>query len=304
MSNHLPQHLHYSLSLQQKVHRLGFIPEQAILAIAGAEGIQLWDVTSGAKLYSLQEKQFFIFPETAIKLALSNHGKIIAASYENQQVKLWNTGAKKRIRSIKTSSRHADIALTQDGSKLAITQRTNIQLRNTLTGQVISTSQGRQLLQGHTEVVNTICFNHDGTLLISGSDDETIKLWDIVSLHSLRTLREHNKRISIVKHSPTQPIFASGSLDKTIKIWDVESECVLHTLIGHYEEIKDLAFSPDGNVLASCSEDKTIRLWDVKTGKQLEVLQGHQSWIHSVSFSANGEFLASASIDGTVNIWN
>jgi WD40 repeat protein len=304
--NDLPHHLHYSLNIQtnQKVTHLEFEPCQAVLVIAGTGGIQLWDAASGAKMYDLQEKSFFIFAENATELTLSNHGQLVAAMYDNQQVKLWNTGAKKRIRTIKTNSRQSHIALTQNGNKLAITQHKNIQLWNMLTGQIISTPQGRNVLQGHSEPINSITFNQDGNLLMSGSDDETIKLWDATNLQLLRTLREHGKRVSIVECSPTEAIFASGSLDKTIKIWDIASETVLHTLIGHYEEIKDLAFSPDGKVLASCSEDKTIRLWDVQTGEQIHILQGHKSWIHSVSFSATGEYLASASVDGEVNIWS
>jgi WD40 repeat protein len=159
-------------------------------------------------------------------------------------------------------------------------------------------------LKGHDSIVYSVSFSPDGKTLASGSEDKTIKLWDVATGKPITTLTGHTSTVYGVSFSPDGKTLASRSDDKTIKLWDVATGKPITTLTGHDSQVNSVSFSPDGKTLASGSEDKTIKLWDVATGKPITTLKGHASWVYSVSFSPDGKTLASGSTDNTIKLWD
>ncbi|MDM3859648.1 MAG: ribosome assembly protein 4 [Aphanizomenon gracile PMC644.10] len=159
-------------------------------------------------------------------------------------------------------------------------------------------------LKGHESKVWSVGFSTDGKKLASGSEDKTIKIWDVTTGKVLNTLKGHESWVRSVGFSPDGKKLASGSEDKTIKIWDVTTGKVLNTLKGHKGYVNSVGFSPDGKQLASGSNDNTIRIWNVTTGKVLNTLKGHESEVRSVGFSPDGKQLVSGSSDSTIKIWD
>src|SRR5262249_11970587 len=102
----------------------------------------------------------------------------------------------------------------------------------------------------------------DGKTLASGSQDTTIKLWDVETGKEKSTLHGHINPVYSIAFSPDGKILASGSHDKTVKLWDVATEREQATLIGHTDAVMSVTFSPDGKFLATLSNGQ-IRLWDV-----------------------------------------
>jgi WD40 repeat protein/energy-coupling factor transporter ATP-binding protein EcfA2 len=156
----------------------------------------------------------------------------------------------------------------------------------------------------HPEAVSSVAFSPNGQVLASGSEDKTIRLWEVSTGKLLHSLQSHSDAVYSVAFSPDGQVLASGSEDKTIRLWDVSTGKLLDSLQGHSSYVSLVAFSPDGKMLASSSGDKTIKLWDVTTGKQLNSLQGHSDAVYSVAFSPNGKMLASGSEDKTVKLWD
>ncbi|KAG8819591.1 hypothetical protein FRC19_009674 [Serendipita sp. 401] len=160
---------------------------------------------------------------------------------------------------------------------------------------------------GHTSNVNSIAFSSDGRRIASGSDDNTIRLWDAETGQGLgEPLRGHEGAVRSVAFSPDGRCVASGSYDKTIRLWDVETGQALgEPLRGHEGVVHSVAFSPDGRLIASGANDKTIRLWDAETGQALgEPLRGHERAVWSVAFAPDGRSIASGSWDTTIRLWD
>ena len=80
-----------------------------------------------------------------------------------------------------------------------------------------------QTLQGHTSGVRSVAFSPDGKRIVSGSIDNTLKIWDAVSGEELQTLEGHTTSVYSVAFSPDGKRIVSGSLDTTLKIWDISS---------------------------------------------------------------------------------
>ena len=159
-------------------------------------------------------------------------------------------------------------------------------------------------LTGHTEGVYPVAFSPDGCLLASGSDDDTIKLWDVRERRELATLKGHTDSAYSVVFSPDGRLLASGSRDKTVKLWDAHERRELTMLKGHTNAVNSVAFSPDGCLLASGSMDKTVKLWNVRGRCELTALTGHAEGVTSVAFSPDGCLLASGSFDHNVKLWD
>ncbi|KAJ5902363.1 G-protein beta WD- 40 repeats containing protein [Penicillium taxi] len=159
-------------------------------------------------------------------------------------------------------------------------------------------------LAGHTAPVIAVAFSPDGTQIVSGSNDKTIKLWDTATGDLQKTVEGRSDLVNAVVFSPDGTQIVSGSNDKTIKLWDTATGDLQKTLEGHSEWVNAVVFSPDGTQIASGSEDKTIKLWDTATSDLQETLEGHSDWVNAVAFSPDGTQIASSSKDNTIKLWN
>jgi WD40 repeat protein len=138
--------------------------------------------------------------------------------------------------------------------------------------------------------VSAVAFSPHGTLVVSGSRDRTVRLWDATTRSLRRTLEGHTEWVCAVAFSPDGTLVASGSHDRTVRLWDVATGSLRRTLEGHTDWVRAVAFSPDGTLVASGSHDRTVRLWDTATGLAREELHLN-SIIWKLSFSSDGSCL-------------
>ncbi|OQX98545.1 MAG: hypothetical protein B6I24_04985 [Bacteroidetes bacterium 4572_128] len=158
-------------------------------------------------------------------------------------------------------------------------------------------------LKGHTYRVNSVSFSPNGKYIISGSWDETLKLWQTESGEEIRTFKGYEYRVNAVDYSPDGEFVISGTSDNTFKLWRIQTGEIIRIFKGHKSNILALAFSPDGNYIVSGSADNTLRLWDRREGKKIKKYKGHSDYVNDVDFSPDGEYFASASDDKTIKIW-
>lgn len=127
------------------------------------------------------------------------------------------------------------------------------------TGQEVGT------LAGHTGAVLSLAISLNEQILASGSEDHTVKVWNLTTGQELHNLIGHTGAVLGLAISADSQILVSGSADKTIKIWNLSTGKLIQTLIGHTNGVESVAISADGQTLVSGSADKTIKVWRAET---------------------------------------
>ena len=156
---------------------------------------------------------------------------------------------------------------------------------------------------GHTGAIRSVAFSPDGLRALSGSDDNTVRLWEVATGRAERVLEGHSGSVYSVAFSPDGSLALSGSEDHTVRLWVVATGRPVRVLEGHSDNVWSVAFSPDGSLALSGSVDNTLRLWEVATGSVVGVLEGHSARVWSVAFSPDGNLALSGSADNTVRLW-
>lgn len=164
-------------------------------------------------------------------------------------------------------------------------------------------------LTGHRWNVSSLQFHPAGNMLVSGSFDKTIRIWDATDGKELRRLdrNQHTAPITCVRWHPNGALIASTSADNTTCLWDAGTGKKVRTLREHFGWVLSCSFAPDRTKLATASWDKTVRLWDPNTGELIATLRGHTKGVWDCAFYPVGHtsaLLASAGEDCTARLWD
>ncbi|KAF8951832.1 hypothetical protein BGZ46_003780 [Entomortierella lignicola] len=131
---------------------------------------------------------------------------------------------------------------------------------------------------GHSEDVRSVVYSPKGDRIASGSEDETVRLWDVDTGKCVYTLQGHSRNITSVVYSPKGDRIASGSYDYTVRLWDVESGQCKSTISGFNGVITSLALESDSGslFLVTGSSDKSVRRW--KITKEVDEYKSTLCW--------------------------
>ena len=163
-------------------------------------------------------------------------------------------------------------------------------------------------LYGHTGEVRSVCYSPDGLNIISGSEDQTIYMWDAHEGNQLMKLEGgHKDAINCVNYSPSGKSIVSGGADKLIVIWDAATGHQKMRLDSCSYAINCVAYSPDGLSVLAGSNNKVI--WDLSMPSSLSrekviTKQGHTNFVTCVAFSPDGELMISGGADSSIVLWN
>jgi serine/threonine protein kinase len=269
--------------------------------------LRLWDARTGRGLRRLEGHRGVVFCVAVSpdgKRALSGGG----GEEKDHALRYWNLETGKLIRELKGhQGRVLSIVISPDGRRAYSAGGGNpedkewpIRVWDLETGQPLAP------FVGHTWEVRCLTLSADGRLLLSGSQDETARLWEVESRRELRALEIKGPIHLCVALSPDGRQALTAGADSVARLWDTKAGTLVRTFRGHTGAwIGGIAFSPDGTrALTGGGEDKSIRLWDVESGNEICRFDGYDANSHvgGASMSADGRSALSWGWDKTIRL--
>ncbi|MBE9077385.1 hypothetical protein IQ241_08755 [Romeria aff. gracilis LEGE 07310] len=289
------------------VRSVAFSPEgQTLASGSGDRTLKLWDYQTGRCL-----KTYSGHSDGVYSIAFSRDGAQLVSGSGDHTAKLWDRATGQCL---KTLSGHCNqinaVALSPDGQTLAcVSLDQTVKLWDAQSGNCFKTWQSHTdwafpvAIAPAAQLSAAAHLESADNLLITGSSDRSIRLWNIETGKNFSTLQGHTDQVFSLSVSAASQRLASGGTDRTVRLWSLSSGQCLRTLQGHRDWVRTVALSSDGSFLVSGSDDQTIRFWDVNTGQCLKTLNdGGQ--VYSIALSRDATTLASGSTDPTVRLWD
>ena len=183
-------------------------------------------------------------------------------------VRLWDVETGRQLRKLVGHEGYIQsAAFSPDGRQFASGgwQDKVVILWDLATGEVV------RRFQGHSAGVISVAFSPDGRVLLTGSDDSTLRLWDVATGRALHTLRGHSDPVRGYFSPDGKQVLSCGN-DQTVRLWDFETGDMLRLFDGHAAAVHGAVFLKEPGRFATYSEDRTVRVWDAGTGEEVRRL--------------------------------
>jgi WD40 repeat protein/transcriptional regulator with XRE-family HTH domain len=279
----------------QRIRSITFSPCGTFVIAASHSGnIYLFDLR-------LNEKKIFPTDKQIRAITVHPTRPILAIGSDDGYISLWNLENHEFIAEVKI---HGDwvrsVTFSPDGKFLATGGEDKMICLLDWENALVCC----KVMQGHTSRVWSLAFSPSSNTLMSVSDDQSLKVWNINSGNCLTTFQGYACKVNSVMYSPCGQFIATGSDDHFARIWNIKTGSEHKKFRGHTGRIWVASFTPDGAKLVSASDDKTVKIWDVSSENCIETFSRHSTWVRSVAVSENGQFIASVGDDKNIQLYN
>jgi WD40 repeat protein len=162
----------------------------------------------------------------------------------------------------------------------------------------------RQIMSGHCSYIHCVALSASGRIAISGSQDEPVFVWDMMSGQCIGHLDGHIGRVTAAALSANGKIAITAGWDQTLRCWDVENQSCFSNIAASHDLIETAALSADGKTAVTGDQGGNVGIWDVRSGRRLHLFQQHREPVFAVAMSANGDIVVSGGADSDVMIWD
>jgi|GEM_PF-802216 len=278
-----------------------FHPDGTQAAAAGGDGtVRLWNTENASSSGEVLASEVYEFNN----VEFSPNGRDLVAGYSDGTIFGWNLATRKMlfdpIRGAHTSNFRSIVMGPNHDSFATVSTDGTSKLFHYPSGRVLD-----RPFDGE-DSIGAIEFTQDGAYLIGGTNDGTLKLWDIErNKTAMTTTSGHSKSIIDAKTNSSHTVLATLGRDQSVRMWSLGVKTPLarrHHVTGR--AAKGLAFSPDGDRLAVGDDAGVVQIWDLVSGRQPLELSGHDQQVWAVAFSPEGDVLASADRHGQLILWD
>lgn len=288
------------------VNQATFSPDGQRIVTASDDGTaRVWDAATGQPLAVIRDHTRGVY-----QAVFSPDGRLIATSSKDGTARLSDAQTGRGLYVLPSQGGEVtSAAFSPDGQYLVATSldtRDSEGASRPGTARVWRVATGEQVAElGETAYggVWGADFSRDGKRLVTASEDNTARVWEVGSWRKLYDLLGHSGRVSRAVFSPDSKLILTASADLTARLWDAASGQSRSELAGHTAYVLDGNFSPDGKSVVTTSLDGAPRLWDTDKGRELAVLRGHTAGVFSGTFDHRGQSVLTSSGDGTARIW-
>jgi WD40 repeat protein len=269
------QFLQSILGHSQAIESVAFSHDGKILASASNDKtIKLWHTQN------YQERITLVGHTKAVKSVIfTPDSKYIVSGSWDKTVKIWDVETGKEINTLTGHKQQVSaVTFSPDGLYVASASFDKTvciwKLEQLLSNKSQIYHNPESILSGHTWAVLTVAFSPNGEILATGSDDNTIKLWEVKTGREIATISGHSWSVTGLIFDLTGEFLISSSKDKTIKIWRVSNQEEIITLCQHEDSVTAITanFITNFNtqfdipIIVSSSQDKTIKICGIEFG--------------------------------------
>lgn len=162
-------------------------------------------------------------------------------------------------------------------------------------------------MYAHDKDINAVKIAPNEKYIASGSQDRSIKIWDVSNFAGFMTLKGHKRGVWDIAFSPVEKLLASASGDQTVKIWNLVDGSCINTLEGHLSTVVKVCWMQQGLELISAGGDGIIKLWNVKKATCVNTFEQHESKIWSLdvsNYDSEGkQYVISGGSDSKFVLW-
>ena len=323
------------IGAEGKIGNLSLTTDGTLLATGGADKkIKIWNTSSGAMLFEVatgavtptsvairgdklqlaaagSDNKLYLWPLTAqaagavvnatlpapvARLQYNVDGKKLAVTGADKQLRVYDPTDATLLESVETSDVPVALKFAPDGMAL---------VAGAGNGAVIQPLSLMQRLNGHTGPVTAVTFIPDGTAVISGGDDKTLRQWTLVDGKQTRTFSGATGAIASIWVSADGKILTAGSASKFVRTWSLTAgpAAVPPTLsIEHAVAVRAVGANADGTRVSSVADDGVVRIWDVVSGRELERFTDHEGPTLAVAIAADGKTVVSGGADKSARV--